>query len=1386
MKTLLAKKTDWRTKNRHIIAAGACLLAGALSASAAITVQGWWHLDATQPVTDSSGNGRNFGSAFSTAPSTGGVVGAQLIANGAGGPLDSTGWTSSQCVRVGVGVGGRRQSAMWSIGYNPPAQNFGIEMWILPVDNGLAPQSAGNADFFASGESGGVALRINSVPGGTSYIDAHDLSGAIVIGGQAPIDTNKWMHVAIVNAGGITTFYTNGVACGTSLTTPTSASAGFVTMLASQSDNSAFYGYLDEGRMFTFAAGQFSTNDLLLRPPGPNLLAPPQNDVVWSGGAAPFSVIGSFDSSLAYQWFDGSASIPDATNANYFVPVATPGLSGSAYKCELTADGLAITSAPATLTVVAPNAANVAAYRNAITSTAGLIAYFPVDGSTGLVVTNTVNASYNGTLEDGATYDGRTNRSFGERALSFNSGGDVEVPNNTGYEFASGNGTIEALVYLSQAPATAATIVSENFDGLGAYYALQVDTTGGFLLYNNDSPASLSWAVPGGFIGQVAHVAVVIDHSTNVTAYVNGQSLGTQIQNSFGTTPGGSFWIGNDGSIFSTNNGWAGTIDELAVYATALPAATVQGHYTKYIFGTNTVPPVIVSQSSSKTLLAGGSPVLSVGVTGALPINFQWTSNSVPIAGATSSTLVLSHTTTASTAVYAVSVNNAFGGTNSQPITLTFVAPQAGYVSKIMSDNPTAFWRLADSGSTAVDSAGLNDANYSASGVTHSVGGPIADPAAGAGFDGSSGRAVTPANFPDLNPGTPFSMEFWAKLTVYNSVGTTGRLYSPFSSMPRPSRSGGYEWYMGGNSSGYEFHTAESANYSLLTADNGVPPTDAWWYLTGIWDGTNLYLYVNGQLGNDQIDPPAPAGTDNFIDEGLGQTQFVPNTSVPFYIGSRSDGADYFNGQMADVAFYNYALSYEQVTNHWSYGWVPASVASSPPGFTNAEGSTITIAPAVTGIPNSYQWYYNGNPLSDSANADGTAHFPNDVTNASLVIADAVPTDSGEYQLFITNPTGNSQSAQIKVLVTASANPPVIASVTALGTPNTGGGPTPYLVKVVYSARVDTATGGNPANYVFSPAVAIQSMTLFGSGPNDLAAASLGSDWRVAILTTAGLTPGQKYSLTVSGVKDQSQTPLTIPATTVPFRAPVLTTGVVGWDYYYLGNSDGGQVAVLQGDPYFPNSPQTNSYFTSFDSDQTTGGDLNNNPAFGALGDNYGDSVSGWVTPPVSGDYTFFLWSDDGGALYLSSDSNPANQSEIVFEPSAGSGFIEPTNTSPGLLTSSPITLTGGTPYFIQALHAEGGGGDYVKVAWRISTDNTPASSLQPIPGAYLSAYAPVAQPKFNAPALAGGILTLNWSGPGTIQQSADLIHWTNVPGNPSPLVVNVSSATATFYRIVQ
>ena len=218
----------------------------------------------------------------------------------------------------------------------------------------------------------------------------------------------------------------------------------------------------------------------------------------------------------------------------------------------MTLHGVTVTSTPpAVVTVVTNNASDVAAYRNLITAEPSLIAYFPVDNCTGAVLTNVADATrtHDGEIDPNATYTGATNSSFGQRALFFNENGDVQVPNNPAYEFPSGNGTIEAAIYMNGATVDNPTIFSENFDGDVPYYALFAAQNGSGLIYSNDN-ATLTWNVPGGLIGEFAHIALVFNNGTNVTPYVNGLSLGTQVSSPVSGAPP----AGASGSARSANH----------------------------------------------------------------------------------------------------------------------------------------------------------------------------------------------------------------------------------------------------------------------------------------------------------------------------------------------------------------------------------------------------------------------------------------------------------------------------------------------------------------------------------------------------------------------------------------------------------------------------------------------------------------------------------------------------------------------------------------------------------------------------------------------------------------------------------------------------------------
>ncbi len=115
-------------------------------------------------------------------------------------------------------------------------------------------------------------------------------------------------------------------------------------------------------------------------------------------------------------------------------------------------------------------------------------------------------------------------------------------------------------------------------------------------------------------------------------------------------------------------------------------------------------------------------------------------------------------------------------------------------------------------------------------------------------------------------------------------------------------------------------------------------------------------------------------------------------------------------------------------------------------------------------------------------------------------------------------------------------------------------------------------------------------------------------------------------------------------------------------------------------------------------------------------GDNMGARIRGFICPPFSGNYTFYLAGDDGVELWLSTDEKPGNKIKIAGY-SGWTGFHE-WNKYPGQV-SPQINLQAGVKYYIEVLHKNGGGGDHVSVKWIMPNGVTEA----PIPGNRLSPY---------------------------------------------------------------
>ncbi|HAL93058.1 MAG TPA: hypothetical protein DCM68_08565, partial [Verrucomicrobia bacterium] len=101
--------------------------------------------------------------------------------------------------------------------------------------------------------------------------------------------------------------------------------------------------------------------------------------------------------------------------------------------------------------------------------------------------------------------------------------------------------------------------------------------------------------------------------------------------------------------------------------------------------------------------------------------------------------------------------------------------------------------------------------------------------------------------------------------------------------------------------------------------------------------------------------------------------------------------------------------------------------------------------------------------------------------------------------------------------------------------------------------------------------------------------------------------------------------------------------------------------------------------------------------SFSGIGDYYGQRLRGWIVPPMTGNYTFWIASDDGGELRLSTDESPANAQVIAQV----LGYSAPNEwTKYPTQRSAAKALVAGRRYYIEILQAEAGGGDHLCVKW--------------------------------------------------------------------------------------
>lgn len=178
---------------------------------------------------------------------------------------------------------------------------------------------------------------------------------------------------------------------------------------------------------------------------------------------------------------------------------------------------------------------------------------------------------------------------------------------------------------------------------------------------------------------------------------------------------------------------------------------------------------------------------------------------------------------------------------------------------------------------------------------------------------------------------------------------------------------------------------------------------------------------------------------------------------------------------------------------------------------------------------------------------------------------------------------------------------------------------------------------------------------------------------------------------------------------------------------YWNNIGSGTAVRDLTGNVNFPNNP-TLKFYTN------TVFELRSNYA-----DSYGSRARALLVPTVSGDYTFWVASDDSSELWLSTNSDPANKMLVAYV----SGWASPRQwTKFAAQQSAAIPLVAGQAYCLETLHKDGGSLDNLAVGWQ---GPAPFDTTNVIPAANLrQPFFGFSPPRFNSDPMSKPSATMN------------------------------------------
>jgi glucose/arabinose dehydrogenase len=434
-------------------------------------------------------------------------------------------------------------------------------------------------------------------------------------------------------------------------------------------------------------------------------------------------------------------------------------------------------------------------------------------------------------------------------------------------------------------------------------------------------------------------------------------------------------------------------------------------------------------------------------------------------------------------------------------------------------------------------------------------------------------------------------------------------------------------------------------------------------------------------------------------------------------------------------------------------------VTSQPVNLTISQGQPATFSVSVSGaLPINYQWQKKGVNISGA-------------NSSSFTINNVQPADSGSYRVLLNNSFGNATSNSATLKVTAFNAKPVATITTPLGG-------TFYHSQdsIHFSGKGTDSEDGNLPDSSLTwiiyfhhdmhthPGPTIPPNTKSGAFSSNFGGETAANVyWHIVLVVkdSKGLTDTASVDVkpvtsTLSLNSQPSGLKLTLESK--PFSTPYSELAVSGmtrslgvispqilndsnyiFDHWLQGGAASQTITITDNNKTYTavfkstgsvlcsaSGTITRDYWANVSGTAVANVPVNTTPTSTEgissfegptnAADNYASRIRGYICPPLTGNYIFWISSDDNSELWLSTDDQPSNKIKISSVTSW---------TSPREWTKSPsqqsslINLIAGKKYYIEALHKEGLQGDNLAVGWQL-----PDGSLErPIPGIRLSPY---------------------------------------------------------------